>query len=70
LSSKGYRQVIFRTLFGDVPLRVRRFENCPCCDTLPKEPRRFSVLALEGGMEPELAYVTAKFAALALSHGM
>ena len=29
------------------------------------EPRSFSALALEGGIAPELAYVTAKFAALA-----
>ena len=65
LSSKGYRQVTFRSLFRDVPLRVRRFENCPCRGALPKEPRSFSALALEGGMVPELAYVTAKFAALA-----
>ena len=65
LSSKGYRQVTFRSLFGDVPLRVRRFESCPCRDALPKEPRSFSALTLEGGMAPELAFVTAKFAALA-----
>lgn len=31
LSSKGYRSVTFRSLFGDVPLRVRRFANCQCC---------------------------------------
>ena len=65
LSSKGYRQVTFRSLFDDVPLRSRRFENCPCREVLPKEPRSFSALTLEGGMAPELAYVTAKFAALA-----
>jgi len=29
------------------------------------EPRSFSALTLEGGTAPELAYVTAKFAALA-----
>jgi hypothetical protein len=65
LSSKGYRQVAFRSLFGNVPLRVRRFDRCPCRDALPKEPRTFSALTLDGGMAPELAYVTAKFAALA-----
>jgi hypothetical protein len=65
LSSKGYRLVTFRSLFGDVPLRSRRFENCPCREVLPKEPRSVSALTLEGGMAPELAYVTAKFAALA-----
>lgn len=64
LSSKGYRPVTFRSLFGDVPLRVRRFVSCQCRETAA-EPRSFSVLTLEGGMAPELAYVTAKFAALA-----
>jgi len=65
LFSKGYRQVTFQSLFGDVPLRVRRFQSCPCRDALSNEPRSFSALALEGGIAPELAYVTAKFAALA-----
>ena len=64
LSSKGYRSVTFRSLFGDVPLRVRRFASCQCRETV-EEPRSFSALTLEGGMAPELAYVTAKFAALA-----
>jgi hypothetical protein len=64
LSSKGYRSVTFRSLFGDVPLRVRRFVSCQCRE-IAEEPRSFSALTLEGGMAPELAYVTAKFAALA-----
>jgi hypothetical protein len=64
LSSKGYRCVSFRSLFGDVPLRVRRFDRCRCRN-LREEPGSFSALTLEGGMAPELAYVTAKFAALA-----
>lgn len=54
----------FRSLFGGVPLRVRRFVGCQCRD-LPQEPRSFSAMTLEGGLAPELAYVTAKFAALA-----
>ena len=65
LSSKGYRSVTFRSLFGDVPLRVRRFANCQCCREVADEPRSFSALTLERGIAPELAYVTAKFAALA-----
>ena len=64
LSSKGYRSVTFRSLFGEVPLQVRRFVSCQCRE-IAAEPRSFSVLTLEGGMAPELAYVTAKFAALA-----
>ena len=65
LSCKGYRSVTFRSLFGDVPLRVRRFANCQCCREVADEPKSFSALTLERGMVPELAYVTAKFAALA-----
>src|SRR5260370_17800206 len=64
LSSKGYRSMTFRSLFGDVPLRVRRFVGCRCQDR-QEGPKSFSALALEGGVAPELAYVTAKFAALA-----
>ncbi|WP_148043150.1 hypothetical protein [Methylocystis hirsuta] len=64
LSSKGYRSVTFQSLFGDVPLRVRRFANCQCRE-VADEPRSFSALTLERGIAPELAYVTAKFAALA-----
>ncbi|WP_175492707.1 ISKra4 family transposase [Methylocapsa palsarum] len=65
LSSNGYRQVTFRSLFGEAPLRVRRFQIWPCLEVVPQAPRSFSALALEGGVAPELAYVTAKFAALA-----
>lgn len=54
----------FRSLFGNVPLRVRRFVSCRCHDE-PEEPKSFSALTLEGDMAPELAYITAKFAALA-----
>jgi hypothetical protein len=64
LFSKGYRSVTFRSLFGDVPLRIRRFVRCQC-RSLSEDPGSFSVLTFEGGMSPELAYVTAKFAALA-----
>ncbi len=64
LPSKGYRSVTFRSLFGNVPLRVRRFASCQCRE-ITEEPRSFSVLTPEGGIAPELAYVTAKFAALA-----
>jgi hypothetical protein len=64
LPSKGYRSMTFRSLFGNVPLRVRRFVGCRCQDR-QEGPKSFSALALEGGVAPELAYVTAKFAALA-----
>ena len=64
LSSKGYRSMIFRSLFGDVPLRVRQFVGCRCRH-LHGERGTFSALTLDGGLAPELAYVTARFAALA-----
>jgi hypothetical protein len=64
LASKGYRQMTFRSLFGHVPLRVRRLVRCQCRD-VSEESSSFSALTLEGGMAPELAYVAAKFAALA-----
>jgi len=54
LSSKGYRQVTFRSVFGNVPLRVRRFQSSSCPDAPPNEPGSFSALSLEGGIAPEL----------------
>src|SRR3954447_23660540 len=43
--------------------RVRRLLVCPCQG--PGEPKSFAALDLGAGPAPELAYVTAKFAALA-----
>jgi hypothetical protein len=62
LASKGYYRATFRSLFGDVPVRVRRLLVCPCHG--PGEPKSFAALDLGAGPAPELAYVTAKFAAL------
>ena len=56
--------MIFRSLFGDVPLRVRRFVGCRG-HHFHGERGTFSALTLDGGLAPELAYVTARFAALA-----
>jgi len=65
LASKGYSQVRFRSLFGDVPARVRRLLACPC----QGEGEAKSVAVLDFGkgaaVAPELAYVTARYAALA-----
>src|SRR4051812_43393106 len=64
LASKGHYRATFRSLFGDVPVRVRRVLVCPCHG--PGEPKSFAALDLGAGtVAPELAYVTAKFAALA-----
>src|SRR4029434_3224528 len=62
LASKGHSPATFRSLFGDVPVRVRRLLVCPCHG--PGEPKSLAALDLGAGPAPELAYVTAKFAAL------
>jgi hypothetical protein len=64
LASKGHYPVTFRSLFGDVPVRVRRLLVCPCQG--PVEVKSFGVLDLgHDAVAPELAYVTARYAALA-----
>src|SRR4051794_20864104 len=68
LASKGHDRATFRSLFGNVPVRVRRLLVCPCQGPChgPGEPKSFAALDLGAGtVAPELAYVTAKFAALA-----
>jgi len=65
LASKGYYPATFRSLFGDVPVRVRRLLVCPCCQGAGGA-KSFAVLDLEAAtVAPELAYVTARYAALA-----
>ena len=65
LASKGYYPATFRSLFGDVPVRVRRLLVCPCCQG-SGDAKSFAVLDLEAAtVAPELAYVTARYAALA-----
>jgi hypothetical protein len=64
LASKGHYPVTFRSLFGDVPVRVRRLLVCPCQGSF--EVKSFGVLDLgHDAVAPELAYVTARYAALA-----
>ena len=64
LASKGHYGATFRSLFGDVPVRVRRLLACPCQDS--GEANSFAALDLEAAtVAPELAYVTARYAALA-----
>jgi hypothetical protein len=64
LASKGYYTATFRSLFGDVPVRIRRLPTCPCQNGgLAKS---FAAFDLEAAtVAPELAYVTARYAALA-----
>src|SRR4051812_17203176 len=64
LASKGHYPATFCSLFGNVPVRVRRLLVCPCHG--PGEAKSFAALDLgQDAVAPELAYVTAKFAALA-----
>ena len=64
LASKGHYTATFRSLFGDVPIRVRRLLTCPCQGT--GEAKSFAAFDLEAAtVAPELAYVTARYAALA-----
>src|SRR3954462_12835200 len=63
LASKGHYRATFRSLFGDVPVRVRRLLVCPCQG--PGEAKSFAALDLgQDAVAPELAYVTARYAAL------
>src|SRR4051794_36545235 len=54
LASKGHYPATFRSLFGDVPVRVRRLLVCPCHG--PGEPKSFAALDLGwDAVAPELA---------------
>jgi len=64
LASKGHYTATFRSLFGDVPIRVRRLLACSCQGA--GEAKSFAGFDLEAAtVAPELAYVTARYAALA-----
>jgi hypothetical protein len=64
LASKGHDPATFRSLFGDVPVRVRRLLACPFQGS--GGAKSFAVLDLEAAaVAPELAYLTARYAALA-----
>ena len=61
-SSKGHYRSTFRSVFGNVPMRVRRFHACPCRPDGPKTvPALFT---RKSAIAPELRYLTAKLAAL------
>ena len=64
LASKGHYTATFRSLFGDVPTRVRRLLSCPCqSGGVASSSAGFDLEAAT--VAPELAYVTARYAALA-----
>ena len=64
LASKGHCTATFRSLFGEVPLRIRRLLTCPCQNG--GDAKSFAAFDLEAAtVAPELTYVTARYAALA-----
>ena len=61
-SSKGHYRSTFRSVFGNVPMQVRRFQACRCRPDAPATvPALFTRRV---GIAPELLYLTAKLAAL------
>jgi hypothetical protein len=63
LLSKGYYAATFRSIYGEVPVKVRRMNACRCGGQ--QEAKSLAVMEAVGSVSPELAYVTAKFVALA-----
>jgi hypothetical protein len=64
LASKGHYNATFRSLFGDVPIRIWRLLTCPCQNG--GQAKSFAAFDLEAAtVAPELAYVTARYTALA-----
>lgn len=60
--SKGYYRSTLRSIYGNVPMRVRRVKGCPCTGS---ENHSYSVLVTNKyPVTPELKYLTAKMAAL------
>lgn len=64
LASKGHYIATFRSLFGDIPIRIRRLLTCPCQNGgVARSSAAFDLEAAT--VAPELAFVTARYAALA-----
>ena len=64
LVSQGHYTATFRSLFGDVPIQIRRLLTCPCQNG--GKAKSIAAVDLEAAtVAPELAYVTARYAALA-----
>ncbi len=60
--TKGYYQSTLRSIYGNVPMRVRRIRGCSCTGT---QNRSYSILPTsKNPITPELKYLTAKLAAL------
>jgi hypothetical protein len=60
--TKGYYQSTLRSVYGKVPMRVRRLKGCSC---MGSQRRSYSTLFTnKNPITPELKYLTAKMAAL------
>jgi hypothetical protein len=60
--TKGYYQSTLRSVYGHVPMRVRRLRGCSCTGT---QHRTYStIFTHRNPITPELRYLTAKLAAL------
>jgi hypothetical protein len=60
--TKGYYQSILRSVYGNVPMRIRRLRGCPCTGS---QERTYSTLFTNRSpITPELRFLTAKMAAL------
>ena len=68
LRHKGYHPLTYRTLFGKLRLRSKRFYHCEC---QPQTTKTFSPLThlLPEHTAPELLYLESKFASL-MSYGL
>ena len=60
--TKGYYQSTLRSVYGKVPMRVRRLKGCSCTGS---QHRSYStIFTNKNPITPELRYLTAKMAAL------
>ena len=60
--TKGYYQSTLRSIYGKVPMRVRRLKGCSCTES---QQRSYStIFTNKNPITPELRYLTAKMAAL------
>jgi hypothetical protein len=61
LRTKGHYNSVLRSVYGNVPMQVRRLRRCPCSG----DPGSWStVFTGKSPITPELRYLTAKLAAL------
>jgi hypothetical protein len=61
LRTKGHYNSVLRTVYGNVPVRVRRLRGCVCAFD---SASRSTVFTNHNPVTPELKYLTAKLAAL------